>query len=125
MKLLVTFSMFLCSLFVREPVFVNAGASNWINTSSVSQSNPKQKAIAAQQTNFGFDEISLFDDDDDDDDNESSAARKKIHLLRSFNNSELLLMAESHASVFNPGFSCYTYFLPGAKKCIFQRVIRV
>ena len=118
--------MFLCSLFVREPVFVNAGASNWATTSSISQSNPKEKAIAALQTNFGFDEISLFDDDDDDEDNEFSVARKKIHLLRSLNNSpELLLIQESHGSVFNPGLANNTYFLPGAKKCIFQRVIRV
>ena len=127
MKLLVTFSIFLCSLFVREPVFFNAGPSNWMATSTTSQSNGNEKAISALQTNFGFDEISLFDDDDnDDDENEFSAARKKIQLLRSFNNSpELLLVQESRASVFNPGIANNTYFLPGAKKCIFQRVIRV
>ena len=126
MKLLVTFSIFLCSLFVREPVFVNAGAGNWMTTSANGQSDPKEKAVSPIQANFGFDEISLFDDDDDDDDNEFSAARKKIHLLRSLNNfTELLLIQESHGSVFNPEFCNNTCFLPGAKKCIFQRVIRV
>jgi len=96
-------------------------------SSTTSQSNGNEKAISALQTNFGFDEISLFDDDDDDDDdNEFSATRKKIQLLSSYNNSpELHLIQESHRSVFNPGFANNTYFLPGAKKCIFQRVIRV
>jgi len=128
MKLLVTFSIFLCSLFVREPVFFNAGPSNWMAISTTSQSNGNEKAISALQTNFGFDEISLFDDDDDDDDddNEFSATRKKIQLLNSFNNSpDLHLIQESHRSGFNRGFANNTYFLPGAKKCIFQRVIRV
>lgn len=127
MKLLVKFSIFLCSLFVREPVYVNAGAGNCMTTSTTCQSNGKEKAISALQTNFGFDEISLFDDEDnDDDENEFSAARKKIQLLRSFNNSaELLLIKGSHGSVFNLGFANSAHFLPGAKKCIFQRVIRV
>src|SRR5690242_18210358 len=97
MKLLITFSMFLCSLFVREPVFVNAGASNWMTTCSKGHSNDKEKAVSAVQTNFGFDEISLFDDDDDDDDNEFSVARKKIHFIRSFNISpDHLSIQESH-----------------------------
>lgn len=118
--------MFLCSLFVREPVFVNAGASNYTSTSITSQSIGKEKGISAQQPNFGFDEISLFDDDDDDDDNEFSTSRKKIQLLRYFYNSpEFLLIHESNRSVFNPGFANNTWFPPGAKKCIFQRVIRV
>jgi hypothetical protein len=128
MKLLVTFSIFLCSLFVREPVFVNASAvaGNWMTTSTNDSSNAKEKSVSALQINFGLDEISLFDDDDDDDDNEFSVSRKKIQLLRSFNNSiELLLMQQTHKSVFNPGFDYNTYFLAGTKKCIFQRVIRV
>jgi hypothetical protein len=127
MKLLVTFSIFLCSLFVREPVFVNASAvaGNWMTTSTNGSSNAKEKSVSALQINYGLDEISLFDDDDDDD-NEFSVSRKKIQLLRSFNNSiELLLMQQTHKSVFNPGFDYNTYFLAGTKKCIFQRVIRV
>jgi hypothetical protein len=127
MKLLVTFSIFLCSLFVREPVFVNASAvaGNWMTTSTNDSSNAKEKSVSALQINYGFDEISLFDDDDDDD-NEFSVSRKKIQLLRSFNNSiELLLMQQTHKSVFNPGFDYNTHFLAGTKKCIFQRVIRV
>jgi len=94
--------------------------------STNNHANGKEKAVSPLQINFGLDEISLFDDDDDDDDNEFSVARKKIQLLRSFNNSiELLLIQQSHKSVFNPGFVYNTHFLAGTKKCIFQRVIRV
>jgi hypothetical protein len=128
MKLLLTFSIFLCSLFVREPVFVNTGAvaGNWMTTSNTAQVNAKEKVLSALHSTLGIDEISLFDDDDDEDDNEFSAAVKKIQLLRSFNNSsELLLIQESHRSVFNPGFARNTYFPAGAEKCIFQRTIRI
>jgi hypothetical protein len=126
MKLLVTFSMFLCSLFVREPVFVNAGAGKCMFTSIAAQSDAREKVISPLQTDFGFDQITLFDGDDDDDDNEFSATRKKIQFQRSYNNStDLLLIQEFHRSVFNPGFANNTWFLPGAEKYIFQRVIRV
>ena len=123
MKFLITFSVFLCSLFVREPVFKHAGANRCMTTCTAGKPVTREKAVDAGQTNFGFAEISLFDDDDDD---EFSTARKKIHFLRYLNNSpELLLKQESHGSVFNPELVSNAYFLHGAKKCIFQRVIRV
>lgn len=123
MKLLITISVFLCSLFVREPVFANAGANRCITTCTAGKPITKEKAVSAPQTGFGIDEISLFDEDDD---NEFSTNRKKIQLQRSFNNANgLLLLQESGRSVFNPGFGNNTYSLPGAERCIFQRVIRV
>lgn len=125
MKLLVTFSVFLCSLFVREPVFIHAGANRCITTCMAGKPITREKAIAAVQTNFGFDENSLFDDDDDDD-HEFSAARKKFQFFHYLNNSaDLLQLQDFHGTVINRGFANNTWFPSGATICIFQRVIRV